>query len=329
MKKLFLFSMLVSLWIGCNDSEDLQPGTVGDLSASAKDFIRLQSGSQLAQANGSMATLNSSAKSMASILGGANVNSAGSLIFAGDSTLWEDCGIFTQVTNNDGSTTTTIDYGDGCTYEYGDYSFTQFGKSISTYSYSNTQEGSTFINTFSNLSEFKDFGGKYILSNSTSEWRSNGKTSSEGQFSFDTAKSGYTGWYTSTDSSTYSYDGKAYAYEGSQRSRYENTKMIMESQTYRYTIGSNYFKSEVIEPLVIDYGCQATIMTADEVTIPIFSSPVSGRIRVSYSQDGKLGSFEVDYGDGTCDGRFIIIENGKIIEIDEDDMFAMLTKTGS
>jgi len=331
MKKLILFLMFGSLVMSCNESEDtLQPGTVDDLSASAQNFLRLQSGSQSAQATGSAATLTNSAKSMASVLGSASVNGANSFITKDSSAEWDDCSTRTEVENSDGSTTLTIDYGDGCSYNSDGNSYIQFGKSITTYRFTSSQKGGTFVNSFSNNSVYKNFGGKFISSDFSSEWRVNGRNFSEGEFTYDTITSLYKGWFNSIDSSSYAFNGESYVYDGTQKTKYEGNKVIVESQTFRYSKNDDFYESQVLEPVVTDYSCQPTAAKGDAISIlPVFSTPVSGRIRVSYRQDGKAGSFEINYGDGTCDGRFTIIENGKIIEVDQNDVSTMLAEPGS
>ena len=60
-----------------------------------------------------------------------------------------------------------------------------------------------------------------------------------------------------------------------------------------------------------------------------WSTYVSGHEVIHYRQDGVEGTFEIDYGNGECDNRITILENGKIIFVDLGRDWAMLTASTS
>lgn len=331
MKKFVLSLMALSLLVRCNDSENsLQSGTLDDLSLSARSFLVFQSGAQTANAFGSTSALANSAQSMATALAQANVGIADALLSATGTSQWSTCGQHSEVQNEDGSITITIDYGDGCNFSGDDYTYVQFGKSISTYKNEHTQKGNSFHNSFTSHSRYIDFGGKFISSEYDSEWRVNGTNAGEGYFSYDTLTHNYAGEFINADSTSTVVDGTSYTYYGNQNIKFEELKTIVETQSYRYTIDNDYFETLVITPVVTDYTCFASSMSADgddeAHILPISITPVSGRIRVTYQYKGEQGSFEVDYGDGTCNDEIIIIENGKSIRISGDDLSIIMAQ---
>jgi hypothetical protein len=234
---------------------------------------------------------------------------------------WKSCAMITETDNEDGSHTTIIDYGEGC--EEGGYGYTYFmhGKIMYTWLSQVTQSGSVFRDKYFYSSEYDNYGGNY---NGQWAWNMDGQGVYQGQSEYDTAKQTFTGYYTYDDETTYTYDSSSYYYKGSGATSYTTNKYVIERSQYEYADGDNYYKSKVLEPLVINYECYGYGRMEAFCWIQIF---VSGRERVQYKYGEEEGIFEVDYGDGECDSIIVIYENGQRTVVDlSKDWYGVLTK---
>jgi hypothetical protein len=339
---LLLISTII-LAIGCSD-DDPTFNSLEELSPEAKAFLGMRNGSNQAlsanrNANPATASINKSFQgaynSYASVSGadGVSENSDTTIVEPYPLPGWESCATITETSNPDGSTTTTTDYGDGC--EEGDeyYSYFMHGKTSYTYKYVQSQSGSIFKYSYLTKYLSENYGGKYYYENDTTEWLSNGHSTYSGESLYDSVDQSFSGSYSYSDTSEYTYDDVTYIYKSIGQSMYDQHKSVIEASNYEYSYGSDYYKSEVLTPLVMDYSCMSWTMGGmDGVNggsiMPYWSTYVSGRERVQFKQGDAVGSFEIDYGNGECDNIIVIYENGKVFSIDLSRDYGLLTNGG-
>jgi hypothetical protein len=318
-KSIALIGALILLMTDCTKQETaLRTGTYDDLSAFAKNFVGLNSSANAALAPSRNGEINQAYNGVINTFGGTTgvVNAGSDSAVVGDP--YQECAKTIQTQNPDGSITVVTDYGSGCTQTYGDWQSTQWGKSTYTYKNATSQKGSVFTSQYFYRSISDHLGGRTIYQGDTSTWLSNGHSTSSGSSSYDTAKNAFSGSNTFSDTSEFSYNKQIYSYLSRGKYSYSNQKSIQEESSYRYADGNNYYQSVVTVPIVTDYSCQQN--KGSGIGIMYIPVPVSGHEIVKYSQDGKQGEFEIDYGNGTCDSLITIIENGKVIEIDMRSM---------
>lgn len=334
MKTRIVCLVVVGMLMGCQSHQEMKVGSASDLSDFAKKYLGLNNAAGLSMSSAQNSMMSGSAGAMNKSLSSAGVSfSSGAVTSASGSTIdsTSTCGVATTTQNPDGSTTYIYDYGDSCvqTYDFGKYIY--WGKSSSTYKYTTRKEGSVYINEYFSNSQFKNFGGKYISKDYNSWWNSNGYYKYSGESTYDTLSQEYSGWSESSDSSAFSYNDGSYVYEGSGKYSYNNKKSVEESNEYRYINGENYYHSVVTVPVVRDYTCNPYQSKGNGIMpLCIVLVPVSGRVLVDYSQDGKSGEFEIDYGNGECDTLITITENGKTIIVDLMNLYqeVMTAKAG-
>ena len=318
--------LLSIVFTSCHD--EIERAGVDDLSDYAKNYVSMRLGGA---ANKSMLASNIGPSNPANesfqrIYSNFNGLSSGGRI-AGDSTdssvgdttiidsPWQTCAIITTVTNDDGSVTTTYDYGDGC-WEGNDwYKYLMFGKYINTYKAEQSQVGTRFFDTYFYESAYDNYGGKYYYDTTSYDWVMNGHSAYSGSSEYDTAAQTYKGSYEYNDVTTYRWDTVEYAYSGIGKSYYDQKKTVQERNDYEYKSGTDFYKTKVLRPLVANYDCNPYLNSGIEFRC-WFITYVSGRERIEYRQNGESGIFEIDYGDGECDRIITITENGKIVEID-------------
>ncbi|HTJ48221.1 MAG TPA: hypothetical protein VL443_02125 [Cyclobacteriaceae bacterium] len=317
---------LVFIFVILSCSEDTQKTSINDLSEYARNYIKMNMGgasqnsmalsSQGNPVNSSFQRLFNSANGLA---GGRTAGDSTSS--SSDTTIinnpWVSCAVITTTTNDDGSITTLYDYGDGCEEGSADYKYFMFGNY--SYTYKNTSEniGSLFKESYLYKWQANDYGGKYYYNNDTTEWHSKGTSDCSGESQYDTDNQTYSGSYTYNFDSQYSWDTIEYAYKGHGKSSYSEKQYVVEMNTSEYSNNSNYYKTEVLEPLVSRYDCNRSSGGINTFCAVFFY--VSGREFIRYKQDGKEGSFEINYGDGSCNNVITVIENGKSVDIDLSD----------
>jgi len=294
-----------------------------DLSPEARKFFGLQGSMQrTAQAAG-----NSGSSMINRSFGAARADNPSLAVSgetASDSTLvpvdpqpWVSCAVITQTENPDGTTTYITDYGDGCIEGSGDYQYLMHGKLTSTYKYNNTKAGSVYVYDYFSRTKMENYGGSYFYNGDTSSWMNNGRSTYSGSSSYDTADQTFSGNYTWSDSSKYGYEKDTYVSNSYGNVVYNEKKSVTSASHYEYATGAEYYSTTVILPLVMDYSCNSfAASTTASLRCVMPATYVSGRERIEYSRDGVAGSFEIDYGDGTCDSIITIYENGKIFKID-------------
>lgn len=311
----------LALAFSCSDKEEF--AGIEELSDYAKNFIGLRTGAMNAMGAPMNGAINRSfqnlyRESMASggrMAGGPN---------EGDTTIvdnpweWETCATVTEFTNEDGSFTTIRDYGDGCEEGWGEFTWWMFGKITETYRYALSQNGSVFTDDYFFQVIYDNFGGRYYLDDK--DWKINGGSHYEGSSSYDTANSKFSGSFTYSDETTYSYGDENHSYQASGETDYNEEQWVMNSGSYRYGDGNNYYHSTVLKPLVYKYNCFDASLLGGFFLITY----VSGREQIEYKDGDNEGSFIIDYGNGKCDNVIVIIENGKQIKIDLSDNSELL-----
>ena len=315
-----LLMILLAIWIACN-KETASP-TANDLSPFAKKFLSLNSGTMNASAQSKNAAINQSysgAVNSYQALSG-NVSSGGDSSIVGAP--WQSCATITEFDNSDGSHTIIYDYGLGCSDGYGDYKNFVKGKTIQTSKYTYQTSGSMVTTSYLYRYKYENYGGRYYFNNDSSEWSQNGGSSYTGESFYDTLNQQFSGGYDFSDTTDYSYGKDSYSYKSLGKSHYDQAKSVSEKNDYEYTSGDNYYKSVVTIPLVSDYTCYSKI--GPRIELVFWLTYVSGHEVIHYRQDGQEGSFEIDYGNGECDNRITIVENGKVIPIDLGKDWAVL-----
>lgn len=296
--------------ISCSDSENAQ------LSPAVKQYLSMRMGSNSAMAEGMSGSVNQSFQSLFNQAFSPNGRIAGdSSEIPPDTAIiedtWQSCAVITNTINEDGSQTTTYDYGDGCEEGWGEYKYFMFGKYANTYLDIFSQAGTVFKNSFYYHSVYDNYGGRY---NDGWSWLMDGGGTYEGESEYDTATQKFAGSYSYTNETTYQYDSTEYYFKGTGTTRYTSEKYVIESSDNTYTYGDDYYKSKVLKPLVADYSCYRQDSGFDNFCF--FWMFVEGRERIQYKNGEEEGSFEIDYGNGECDNIIVIYEDGKKTVID-------------
>jgi hypothetical protein len=328
MKWTLMYVISSFLIFACNDkTNDIKKGELSDF---ARDFINMRLGTQDAMKNRQAGAINMSFQNLYG-----NFQHMRSARIAedstgtsepGDSTLygepWVSCAVITETVNEDGSITTVTDYGQGCDEGSDDWKYRMWGKIISTYLYNNTINGSTMVDAYSYKTDYDKFGGFYYYD--SSEWEMNGHSNYTGESEYDTADYSFSGWYIYNDDNTYRWNNENYTYKANGKFTYSNTKWVTEYSDYEYSNDTSYYKTTVLEPLVMDYTCTPPIMYlngakgegTDSSNVVYVFTYVSGIEDIHYRQGEEEGHFSIDYGDGSCDNIITVTENGNSVEID-------------
>ena len=335
MKTRIVSLVVVGVLTGCQPNVEVKNGTGNDLSEFAKKYLQLNNTASIA--TGSMKN------SMTLVVAGAlrkSLTAAGVTFSVGRLTAdsvynsKSACRIDTLLHNPDGSSVQIVDYGDSCVHNYGDTRVVYFGKSTSTYKYSNKTDGSTYVTDYSGNSRFKNFGGRYVSKDLTYTWVSNGNYSYSGASRYDTTQQTYSGSSSSADSSLFKYNAESYLHLQNAMSTFDSKKSVTQFNDNQYVYGDNMYHSVVTVPVVTDYACSpypnvSTGVSSGGGTTAIASAgvviPVSGHEVVNYEQGGKTGQFEIDYGNGECDTLVTIIEDGKSFTVDLSKLYLEVT----
>lgn len=330
--KIVLCGAIISLFtLSCEDDSS-RFSDANDLSDVAKAYLKMKAGTSMNSMNGfSSGTgnanpVNESFQRLYSNSGRSTSGRTNDTISI-DTTFirpyqWVSCAVVTVVNNPDNSVTTSYDYGDGCYEGYQDYKYFMKGKY--TYTYRSGIEVSGSVRKDSYFYEYRseNYGGKYFYAEDTTEWLSNGHSTSSGTSEYDELKNTYKGHYNWEGDDTYIYDGIEYSYTGGSKTYYNERKSVIEASESTSRNGDNYYYNLVLKPLVMDYSCNPfeSGFGSDSVNpafycyyVPIY---ISGREFIRYKQDGQEGSFIIDWGNGECDTKFTIEENGKLMKID-------------
>lgn len=321
-KKWLVIAGVASLMaVGCSDDD--QPQVKGELSEFAQEFLSLRMGAS-SQANKSAdAAINQSFQSLMAFrpMGGRTKgDSTGtSDPHPGDTTIyptepWVSCATTTTRYNPDGSTTTIVDYGDGCYEGWANFKYFTHGKYVQTYGSSTSWDRSTRSDRYLFEIDYESYGGNY--GSDSTEWTLDGDSYYDGYSSYDTITQKFSGSNNYHSDNKSSYNGVTYVYKSSGISHYDETGMVLEKNEYEYGDASNSYRSVLVTPQRYNYQCNANI-DANAVSYEHYVwVAVSGKEEVTYTKDGKAGSFTIDYGNGECDNIIYITENGVTVEVD-------------
>lgn len=320
---------IVAFALGCEDEEKVK-ASLNDLSPEVQQFITMRMSSSSSLRMSGDAAVNQSFQNLMSM---ANTFNGGRK--AGDSTIvdeeppsdttiynpWVSCAVITQVQNEDGTTTVTYDYGDGCEEGYGEYKYLMHGKYSSTYSYqyNQNQEGTKFFGSYFYKSVYDNYGGSYYMGDSTIDWAMDGNSFYQGVSEYDFENNKFSGTSIFNDTTDYAYDGIVSVYRSKGKSKYNERGGVVEENEFKYGTNENYYHSKALSPLVSDYTCN-NFGPEDgafrESYVWVYTSGVEV---INFKQDGVEGTFQIDYGNGECDNIIYVIENGVRTEVDLGD----------
>ena len=136
---------------------------------------------------------------------------------------------------------------------------------------------------------------------------------------FSSTSQGNWPWYDSTDTGNNSFEiinictenmtisfdtGATYTYVSSFKDKYTNNQYVILEGEFEYNSsdGDNY-SYRILEPVVTNFLCENSYI------------PVSGIEQWTESTT----IYEIDYGNGNCDNKATITENGKVYEVDFDE----------
>jgi hypothetical protein len=313
------------LLLSCKEEE--LAADSAELSESAKRFIGMRLASPGAMDAGNKSVMNGAFQNM---IGGMmsrngrqtntarlnNDDSGDSLIYYDP---WISCAEISTTLNDNGSTTTVIDYGEGCNEGWGDYFMK--GRLEQTTLFTSKRIGTTYSDEYLSALKYINYGGGFP--EDTTQWQINGQSHYEGRALYDTLLQTFSGQYLFSDTTQYMYANEIYDYKSRGRSTYDESEFIVMENEYEYKYSNNYYRSQVLEALVSDNTCNYSIKNDKLVYVWI---PVSGKERIEFKEDGKEGSFVIEYGTGECDNILYILENGKRIKIDlSDDWLIRMT----
>jgi len=325
------FGLSALFLISCTDNDPVAFSDLNEMSSEARSFFGMRGNSAKSmEATGNSMINQSYRTTMKSLDGGSGISIGG---VSSDSSIisdpfpWVSCATTTQTENADGSITYTTDYGDGCLEGYGDYKYLMFGKFSYLWKYNESKQGTIVGYSYYSRSRTENYGGEYYYEGDTIKWLSNGRSTYSGDSKYDTVKQIFSGSYSYSDTSDYTYDGLTYRYKSSGKTSYDNKKTITSANSYEYRTQTEFYRSTVLSPLVSDYSCMTAMpYVRAESRMMWWPSYVSGREMVEYERDGKAGKFEIDYGDGECDFIIFIYENGKVFRIDMSKDYEIFTK---
>ncbi len=319
-KRILVFTVLLLTGISCQEDAS-QSADPQNLSVFARKYLQMMSSPGLSNTAMSDAVVNGSYNRLLSSSGRTtgrtqDSTSTDTVIVASP---WMSCASTTTTNNADGSVTTVVDYGEGCEEGIAPFTYFMHGKYAYT-NFSNVAE-SGFVVTesyaYTYLSD--NYGGRYYNGTDTVEWLSNWNGSTSGTASRNKSGEDFWGSYTTSHSGESNYNGETQTYTGSSKSSYNHKQSVLEESNSTTRSGENYYHALVLEPLVMRYDCIPwTSIFASGTSLACYYVPiyVSGREFIRYKQDGKEGSFTIYWGNGSCDSRVEIEENGVYYKLD-------------
>jgi len=239
-----------------------------------------------------------------------------------DYTPWVSCATINETTDDEGFTTIITDYGDGCVEGDSFWSYLMFGKSIQTYrsSFSAGEDGSYDDEYVYNM-VYENMGGEYYDSSYTDgvmKWTVDGFSNYSGESHYNQRTEEFSGFYEYDSEFDQTWDTYSYYSKSIGKSSYDQNGSSTEGTSeYNSSFDSYYYKSTILKPLVYNYKCMAE--NSDDsaaLTKMAYWIYVSGIESISFTENGKSHSFQINYGDGDCDSIVEITENGKTYEVD-------------
>jgi hypothetical protein len=225
-----------------------------------------------------------------------------STIFIGDSTFlsdsiwwnwdWESCAQITKYVDENGYYVTVMDYGEQGCEEWG-----SFIKGKITSKWKEDENGSYFEEIYENYNAWGMTMNGTFSSTSQGNWPWYDST--------DTGNNSFEIINICTENMTISFDtGATYTYVSSFKDKYTNNQYVILEGEFEYNSsdGDNY-SYRILEPVVTNFLCENSYI------------PVSGIEQWTESTT----IYEIDYGNGNCDNKATITENGKVYEVDFDE----------
>ncbi len=325
LKTLALLIVCIAFAVSCEDDGPRYADNA-ELSSFVKDYLQLKLSPGMnmnaIQNNGAPAMFPSGSSFGRESAGRTNDSTATDTVYVPSP--WTSCATVTETLNPDKSVTITYDYGEGCEEGYEGYKYFMHGKYSSTYFSAVDSTGHNRKESFSYDYVSENYGGKYYNGPVAIEWASNGSSRSQGYSEYNSRTQTYRGENTYETDNTYMYDGVSYSYKASSESWYDSEQSVLEESESTTRNGDNYYYSLVLEPLITKSDCNPYaggsrfFTSSSQVALYCYYIPfyVSGREFIKYRQDGKEGSFIINYGNGRCDSVVTIEEAGKIYQVD-------------
>lgn len=226
-----------------------------------------------------------------------------STIVVGDSTIitdgdsiywdWESCAETTNYVDENGYNVTVLDYGEQGCEEWGSL---VKGKIITKWKMD--ENGSYFEDSYENYEAYGMIMNGTFSCSSEGNWPFYDSTGTEDDYEV---------IFTCQENLTITYeDGETYTYVSSFKDKYTNNLYIMLEGEFEYSSSTGEkYSYKIIKPVVYNFECQNSYL------------PVSG---IEQWEDGN-NSYEIDYGDGTCDNIATVTENGTTYVVDYDEEF--------
>ena len=326
--------LIVVIFIaGCSDDESAKIQQTQGLSNAVSGYLLLKYGGQIGSTSLESNMAGPANNSFTSMLGnfgftGGRLDSVDvDTIIYDDPWKWTTCAVVTVDENANGSTSETYDYGDGCFEGNDEYQYWVQGKYTSTYQNQYEQNGDVFLDDYFYSILYDNYGGTYYGSyyeGGESSWSTNGHSHYSGNSTYDEATGVFSGEYEYNSEVIYKWDEAKYFSKSLGSSKYDEDKFIIEgineyeSINDPYSTNDNYYKSEILDPLVYDYSCYQNYYSEEGFATSShwFFAYVSGIEAIDFRENGVAGSFIIDYGNGSCDNLVTIIEEGIEYEID-------------
>jgi hypothetical protein len=147
------------------------------------------------------------------------------------------------------------------------------GKTVQTYKYTSQQTGSLSQDTYLFKMLYDNYGGNY--GTDSSAWNMDGNSYYEGFSQYDSVNHKFSGSYAYNDTSLYKSSNQDYVYKSKGRSSYNETGSVVEESSYEYGDGIDYYRSQLIEPLISNSSCN--VFDEDGLTQTYIWVPASGR----------------------------------------------------
>ena len=294
-KKLFLSVIIASLviiggFLGCNKNNDITPKN-----EEIQKYIELKSKIGAFQSKDGIAfnAMNAIGRSMKA----KSFNKDGRDDNDTTNWDWEDwtCAQVNEFINDEGYTVTVFDYGDEGCEEYGELT-----KGKITYIWK--ENGNEYYSKVI----YESFYSYGMIMNGHSEYT----YTDNGNYCEDYNDWSWSGTSTCDEDINMIFeDGEEFNYTAKYSDKWdENSYTVIEGNfSYKSTSEGYEYNYKVNKPLVYNFKCEEAFV------------PVSGVEEIYYKDEDGVFEFLIDYGEGTCDNKAMVTENGETYEIDFSD----------
>lgn len=317
------FAWVLAAAFACSDDDHISSG-IDNLSPKARQFVSMRLATPLSERVATTAALQQSYHTLLrealDYNGGRKADTAEAPLPGAP---WKTCAVITETDNADGSVTTTYDYGGrGCVEGWGDYYYRQFGKFIQTSRFITTRNGTVFTTSYLFNTRYENYGGQHA--NEADRWFTDGTTFYEGTSQYDTASGKFSGAYHFHDTTSYGYGDVTHAYLSNGSSEVTETGAVT-SAVCKYAGANDMYQSVTIKPLVYRYNCP----TSGFGEMPLVWVAVEGQESITHVSKGEASTFEINYGDGSCDNIIYVTEGGKTVKVDLGEMWPINSRLPS